>query len=110
MQVLDGQLGTLNGDFVIAGDANLDPVDGEGIKRAIRTLLDHPRLQDPTPNNPDTVDWTDPVPGDLRVDYVLPGADLKITDSGVYWPSGGDALETVKTASRHRLVWVDIAR
>jgi hypothetical protein len=110
VQVLDGQLGTLNGDFVIAGDANLDPVDGEGIKRAIRTLLDHPRLQDPTPNNPDTVDWTDPVPGDLRVDYVLPGADLKITDSGVYWPSGGDALETVKTASRHRLVWVDITR
>jgi hypothetical protein len=111
VQVLNGALGTLSEDFVIAGDANLDPVDGDGIKSAIRTLLDHPRIQDPTPDNPDTVDWTDPVPGDLRVDYLLPSASLNITDSGVYWPSPDDpALETVMTASRHRLVWVDIAR
>lgn len=111
VQVLNGTLGMLSEDFVIAGDANLDPVDGDGIKVAIRTLLDHPRIQDPTPDNPDTVDWTDPVPGDLRVDYLLPSATLNITDSGVYWPSPDDpALETVMTASRHRLVWVDIAR
>ena len=111
VQVLNGQLGTLIGDFVIAGDANLDPVDGQGLKQAIRTLLDHPRLQDPMPHNPDTVDWTDPVPGDLRVDYVLPSADLTVTDSGVFWPADNDPiLETVETASRHRLVWVDIAR
>lgn len=111
--------------FVLLGNANLDPVDGEGRHDAIRRLLDDPRLQDPRPRsdggraaaNPehrgdpalDTADWRDPVPGNLRVSYVLPSADWQVIDAGVVWPEGGPLEEAVATAGPHRLVWVEIA-
>ncbi|MEX0303480.1 MAG: endonuclease/exonuclease/phosphatase family protein [Leisingera sp.] len=107
--LLDGQLGPVpEGPFVIAGDANLDPVQGEGIKPAIRGLLKDPRLQDPLPGSAigglATVDW--PGIGQMRVDYVLPSAGLRVTASGVAWPKGPEAAAA--RASRHRLVWVDV--
>lgn len=127
-RLLDGDLpfAAPEGAVVLAGNANLDPADGEGRHAAIRGLLGDDRFQDPLPRSPggvaaanpeqagdpalDTADWTDPVPGNLRVDYVLPDARLDVLDAGVVWPAPGDALaETVATASRHRLVWVDIA-
>lgn len=110
------------GRFVLLGDANLDPDDGEGRKSAIRALLADPRFQDPRPSSPgarlagsghaleqNTVDWPDPTPGNLRVDYVLPSADLKVVGSGVDWPAPDDAsLKVAENASAHRLVWVDL--
>ncbi|WP_299686340.1 endonuclease/exonuclease/phosphatase family protein [uncultured Tateyamaria sp.] len=112
--ILDGEFGTApTARFVLAGDANLDPEDGQGRKGAIRALLADPRLHATTPSGSsgtDTVDWRDPVPGDLRVSYVLPSTDLRVVDSGVMWPAPGTALADVAaTASRHRLVWVDLA-
>lgn len=112
-QVLDGDVGTAPmGRFVVAGDANLDPVDGDGIKPAIHALLADPRLQDVAPigaEGTDTVDWPDPGPGTLRVDYVLPSTHWKVLDAGVLWPDATDPMaETVSIASRHRLVWVDL--
>ena len=61
----------------------------------------------------DTADWNDADPGNLRVDYVLPSADLKVVDGGVLWPAPdqplmGVDLATVEAASDHRLVWVDV--
>ncbi|WP_116132117.1 endonuclease/exonuclease/phosphatase family protein [Tropicimonas sp. IMCC34043] len=113
--------------FVILGKANLDPVDGEGRHDAIRALLSDPRLQDPEPESAgaaaaadpdhagapaqDTADWpaaAEGGPGNLRVDYVLPSADLAVVDAGTLWPSGGEAHETVEVASHNRLVWVDL--
>ena len=45
----------------------------------------------------------------MRVDVVLPQRGLTVTASGVLWPAPGAPLaETVATASRHRLVWVDL--
>ncbi len=108
--VMDGALGPAPTQrFVIAGDANNDPHQGEGLKPAIRALLADPRLQDPLPLAPDrssaTVSWKGV--GELRVDYVLPSVDWQVADAGVYWPDDGpDAAAT--TASRHRLVWVDL--
>ncbi len=112
--VLKGTIGTApTGPFVIAGDANLDPVDGQGLKSAISNLLADPRLQPTMPqghSGTDTADWDDPVPGDLRVSYVLPSTHWTIMDSGVLWPAPDDPLaDTVATASRHHLVWVDLA-
>lgn len=119
---LDGVFGPLpEGYFVIAADANQDPLGGEGRKDAINWLLSDPRLQDPAPSSSgsqvvsgdafDTADWQDPVPGNLRVDYVLPSVDLKVVDSEVYWPAPETPTgQIAETASRHRLVWVDIAR
>ncbi|MEQ3709135.1 MAG: endonuclease/exonuclease/phosphatase family protein [Tateyamaria sp.] len=114
LKLLDGTVGTApTGPFVIAGDANLDPVDGSGIKAAIEALLGAPDLQDVAPRGhfgTDTVDWDDPVPGDLRVDYVLPSTHWRVIDSGVLWPDPDDPMaDTVAMASRHRLVWVDLA-
>lgn len=119
------------GRFVLLGDANLDPSDGDGRSAAMRTALADPRLSDPRPvsaggplaaaaqggvnvgqrGDPalDTADWDDDGPGNLRVDYALPSADLRVTGAGVFWPAEGPMADTVAQASRHRLVWVDIA-
>lgn len=122
--LLNGDLGPVpEGPFVIAGAATLDPFDSEGRHEALRALLDDPRLQDPQPisagaaaapdqghggpNAQDTVDWEGV--GRLRVDYVLPASDLRIVGAGVFWPDVGQpGHEAAVTASRHRLVWVDI--
>lgn len=113
------------GAFVLAGNANLDPVDGDGRHEAIRMLLDDARLRDPRParsgaasqgqghgGDPrlDTAAWDAPDPGHLRVSYVLPSANLTVLDSGVFWPAPDDEMaQWVDRASRHRLVWVDLA-
>lgn len=95
--------------FVIAGDANLDPDRSEGHRQAIRDLLAHPRLQDPIPTDAEgsaaTVHWKGV--GEMRVDYVLPSADWQVQDAGVFWPPP-PARVIAETASRHRLVWVDL--
>ncbi len=132
--LLDGRLGPAGEPvpetaFAIIGDANLDPVDGEGIKVAIRGLLGDKRLQDVRPASEggrvaadpghngdaalDTVDWKGIEdgggPGNLRVDYVLPSADLDVLGAGVVWPTPGQSgADLVRKASRHRLVWVDV--
>lgn len=117
-QVLEGKLGvTPTERFFILGTANLDPIKGQGRHKAIQTLLGHSKLNDTSPKSEhhgfDTVDWPEPNPGDMRVDYVLPSADWKVVQSGVFWPdagtSGAEAIESdVTAASRHRLVWVDV--
>lgn len=144
-QWLDGAFGPVPRDFVIMGGMNLDPVDGAGRKGTLRALLGDPRLQDPAPRSAggvaaaktqggantghrgdpalDTADWRDaPVPGNLRVDYALPSASLRVLDAGVIWPApeapgspdlavpdlAAPDLTVVETASRHRLVWVEL--
>ncbi|WP_238368108.1 endonuclease/exonuclease/phosphatase family protein [Mesobacterium pallidum] len=118
---LDGTLGPrADLPFVLLGNANLDPEDGDGRRDAIRALLSDPRLQDPQPRGDappdpaqagdpglDTADWPEPRPGNLRVSYVLPSADWIVTDAGVIWPTPGTPAAT---ASRHGLVWVDLTR
>lgn len=115
--------------LVLLGNLNLDPLDGAGDHPAIAELLAHPRLRDPRPASPaaaaagrdganarhrgdprlDTADWREDGPGNLRVDYVLPSADLAVTASGVFWPAPGDRLAAAASATSHRLVWVDLA-
>lgn len=134
LRLLDGDLpfAPPSTPFVLLGDANLDPVDGDGLAAALSALLNDPRVQDVRPNSDgareaairqagvnagqagnaaiDTADWPDHQgPGNLRVDYILPSFDLKVLDAGVWWPKPGDpALVTAEAASRHRLVWVDL--
>jgi len=140
LQYLDGALAWPPPDapFVILGDANLDPSDGDGERAAIQALLEHPDIQDPLPKSAgaaeaalvqggvnaqhrgdpalDTADWRDQNgPGNLRVDYVLPSSDLKVLDAGVFWPASSDPEAAILSGrdprvSWHGLVWVDIAR
>lgn len=116
------------GPFVVLGKANLDPVDGEGLRSVWDGLLK--RVQDPKPRSDggaaaaqagvnaaqagdpalDTAVFAaDRGAGNLRVDMVLPDRRLRVTASGVLWPGDGAPLaEAVARASRHRLVWVDL--
>jgi endonuclease/exonuclease/phosphatase family metal-dependent hydrolase len=101
--------------FAVIGTLNVDPDRGEGRQDALRGLLEHPRLQDPVPRRPaggaETADWPEPVPGDLRVDYILPAVGLRVAGAGVLWPEGeAEALpaSVAALASDHRLVWVDL--
>ncbi|GAA1059183.1 endonuclease/exonuclease/phosphatase family protein [Agromyces bracchium] len=122
--------------FVILGDQNADPLDGDSVDAAIDQLLDHPRITDPLPASEgaveaatlqgganlthegdpayDTADFNDnPAPGNLRADYVLPSKDLRVADAGVFWPVQADPLSALTgtfpfPSSDHRLVWVDV--
>ena len=128
--VLDGRLGPAPAArFVVLGNANLDPADGEGLRGDMVAFLADPRLQDPGPASEggsaaadpgqrgdpalDTSDWPaagDGGPGNLRVTYVLPSADWRVEGAGVVWPAPGEALaEAAALAGPHRLVWVDLA-
>ncbi len=122
--------------FVILGDQNADPFDGDSVDVAIHQLLDHPRVTDSMPTSDgaaeasalqgganlthegdpslDTADFQDvPGPGNLRADYVLPSRDLRVTDAAVFWPVAADPLSALTgtfpfPSSDHRLVWVDL--
>jgi hypothetical protein len=108
--------------FVIAGDQNSDPLDGDSIPGSAQQLLDHPlvnskvtpaseggtywgaiqdalNIEHETDPSQDTADFCDtPVappcsgPGNLRADYVLPAKALRITDAGIFWPTADDPL------------------
>jgi hypothetical protein len=112
---LEGRLGPAIPDgFVLLGNANLDPARTEGRGEALRALLAHPRVQDAVPQGAAgaaTADFAaDGGPGLMRVDYVLPSVALTVTGAGVIWPEPGDPLRAVaEAASRHRLVWVEVA-
>ncbi len=123
LRLLDGQLDAAPPDapFVLLGDANLDPADGDGRREAMARLLSHPALQDPAPRGThgrvepahggdpalDTALYADI--GGLRVDILLPSADLSVTGAGVLWPPPDDPLfPDLAAASRHFPVWVDI--
>ena len=121
--------------FVIVGDYNADPVDGDSVDAAIDQLLRHPRITDPRPTSAgapeasalqaganlahqgdpafDTADFADTAPGNLRVDYVLPSRDLRVRDAGVFWPAAADPLSRLTgvfpfPSSDHRLTWTDV--
>ena len=124
-------------EFVIVGDYNADPHDGDSWPGAIDLLLGSSRVVDPLPTSAgaveaaalqgganddhvadhalDTADFADdPAPGNLRVDYVLPSVGaLEVADAGVFWPTTDDELfrltgEFPFPTSDHRLVWVEL--
>lgn len=116
--------------FVVIGNANLDPIDGQGKSAAMANFLANPAIQDPMPKslgaqiaanpshtgNPatDTAAWDGEDPGNLRVSYVLPSADWRVADAGVFWPAPDDPNaahlgDDGQAAGPHRLVWVDLS-
>ncbi|MFY1699333.1 MULTISPECIES: endonuclease/exonuclease/phosphatase family protein [unclassified Solwaraspora] len=101
--------------FVIAGDLNSDPYDGDSLPGAARQLTGHPLIDDRRPpasaggpaaaqrqgganlthvGDPrfDTADFADGTPGNLRVDYLLPARGLPVRGAGVFWPTPDDPL------------------
>lgn len=101
--------------FVIMGDQNADPRDGDSFAGAISQLLAHPLINTSlTPSSVggteaaaaqgganllhlsdprfDTADFADGTPGNLRADYVLPSSNLGIQGAGIFWPGQNDPL------------------
>ena len=122
---------TENAQFVIAGDLNADPVDGDSSANAIGQLLDHPMIDASCVpvskgseeasfiqagknlehrGNPasDSGDFNDQYTGNMRVDYVLPSTTLKVVGCGVFWPAAAEPGHDLIDVSDHRLVWLDI--
>jgi glycerophosphoryl diester phosphodiesterase len=102
--------------FVVLGDMNADPKDGDSVGAAVNQLLQNRTIDAslvPTSaggaeqaalqgranalhqGNPaqDTADFADGAPGNLRADYVLPSAaGLTPVDAQVFWPATTDPL------------------
>jgi hypothetical protein len=122
-----GRLG--DGAFVILGDLNADPVDGDSMPGAIDQLLTHPRVaRFPAPRSAgaeaasrltdnhaaqrgdpatDTASFS-ARSGNMRVDYVIPSRELAVVDGGVFWPREGEVGADWIGVSDHRLVWLDL--
>lgn len=136
----DGSYGGLaEGDlFVIVGDQNSDPYDGDSVPGTTQQLLDSAFINTiVTPSSEggveqaalqgganddhigdpayDTADFTDdPAPGNLRADYALPSANLPLVSAGVFWPLEAHPMFPLLgvypfPSSDHRPVWVDLA-
>ncbi len=111
-----------NASFVIMGDQNASPVEGNAVAEGIKSLLASPKINsenapaskggaEHTPNNPfaknHTAFWR------MRADYVLPSKlGFKVLDNGVFWPAKGEPLselvEKRESSSDHRLVWLKV--
>ncbi|OBU27112.1 endonuclease [Photobacterium kishitanii] len=133
-----GKTGGLSNEqpFIVLGDLNADVIDGDGLKAPIKHLLSHTRINQQVSHGPLTPksmggseyrpwqrrkgrsnEWTHL--GGMRLDYVLPSANLITLETGVFWPEKDHPLrhlmlddkgrEKPIAGSDHRLVWVDIA-
>ena len=117
--------------FVIVGDLNCDPIDGEGLRATMDQLLKNPRVNSsftPTSEggprvvkahadqftknlgepNRVTADFTEENHGCLRIDYVLPSREFEIMKGGIFWPMPGQPGAHAITATDHRSVWLEI--
>jgi len=114
------QFGGLDKDapFVILGDLNASLTEGDSLNDGIGGLLNQSRvLSEVVPSSEGalshspnlknaqyhTASWK------IRADYVLPSKDFTILTSTVFWPVEGSLMaQTVKDASDHRLVYLDL--
>ncbi|HYM85376.1 MAG TPA: endonuclease/exonuclease/phosphatase family protein [Pseudoxanthomonas sp.] len=120
-----------NARFVIAGDLNNDPIDGDGLHEAILELLEHPRvMRQATPRSEGGAEKArayaaqgiahrgspahvtgdfGPKAGAMRLDYVLPSTGFGLVESGVFWPSSQSDDAKIADGSDHHLVWIDLS-
>ncbi|WP_104167403.1 endonuclease/exonuclease/phosphatase family protein [Arthrobacter sp. SX1312] len=121
--------------FVVMGDQNSDPLDGDSLDGSIGQLLGNKLVQDPLPSSSgateasafqgganadhrsdpryDTADFEDLTAGNIRADYVLPSRTLRVAAAGVFWPRAGTPGSELTgifpfPTSDHRLVFVDV--
>ena len=124
--------------FVIMGDYNADPLDGDSFNGAINQLLTHSavdatiapasigayvdaesegQINDAHLGNAalDTGDFNPASPGNLRIDYVLPSKrGMEPICGGVFWPTPADDTYPLvgsgfpAVSSDHHLVWMDL--
>ncbi len=101
-----------NSSFVIMGDLNADPSDGSSLNMVMMLqLLTSPKLADDAFPSSDIkiegLDSTDTARFKLRVDYVLPSADITITNSGVWRITDPAIKPGTDFPSDHYPVWIE---
>lgn len=123
-------------NFVVMGDLNADPNDGDSTNNPMAMLLNNRHVnssQAPTSQGgvaaslaqgganqshqgdpaKDTADFSDRAPGNLRVDYILPSRSYEIQKAEVFWPTP-DAPEFDLVgnypfpSSDHRALFMDL--
>jgi PKD repeat protein len=103
--------------FVILGDQNADPDEGDSYQNAIDQLLSSAQIRSSfVPTSTGAVDAgidaDDTASWGMRADYNLPSVyGLKIWQGEVFWPAPLDDLFYLVEAdgsSDHRLVWLDL--
>ena len=124
--------------FVIVGDYNADPFDGDSTNNAAMQFFESPRIDGRLAvgssgavedsliegqanagqrgdSGLDTADFNPSAPGNLRVDYVLASkAGLNPKCGGVFWPAVDDETRYLvgdgfpAISSDHHLVWLDV--
>lgn len=118
-----------NARFVVLGDLNCDPEDGDGLPDTAALFLNHPLIAAFNPSGAGTVgtnpaqnthssacmapDGPDPeTKKQLRLDYVLPSLTIGTPlDGAVFFPDFRTAADDWKLAcmaSDHMLVWADL--
>lgn len=118
-----GVEGGLDADasFIVMGDLNADPVDGDTYQNPAKLLLDHARVNGdfaPESRIPGEsgrhapLDATDTSKFGLRIDYVQPSVDLEVLAGGVVRGDAdvpdADPPLGAYVASDHFPVWVEI--
>ena len=118
-----GHQGGFQGErFVVMGDLNANPDEGEAHGSAITKLLNHPLVN--TQVIPKSVGGEQARPGNkfagshtaawgMRADYVIPSKNgLAVVASGVFWPTQDEPqarlIANRRASSDHRLVWLDV--
>ncbi|MBJ7539701.1 endonuclease/exonuclease/phosphatase family protein [Marinomonas transparens] len=106
--------------FVLLGDLNASPYEGDASRTAITGLLRHPKMaaidfpqslggieHSPKVNQQHsalhTAVWR------MQVDYVRPSRALPILQQAVFWPHSNDSqFSLLKNTSDHLLVFLDL--
>lgn len=100
--------------FVILGDLNADPDEGQSLDDPVGTyLLSHPRVNGaftPVADRSTLAAYPNLQPDDtavwgLRVDYALPSSELRVVDGGI---RRSPIAEGALRPSDHFVVWLDL--
>lgn len=98
--------------FVIVGDLNADPKKGDSFKNPISKLMAARRVSREFTPKADievaNLEPTDTAMFKMRVDYVLPSKELKVTQGGIWRTLPGANATGGKFPSDHFPVWVDL--
>jgi hypothetical protein len=96
--------------FLVLGDLNASPDEGDSFNQAVRQLLDHRRVDSSfTPRREGGSSDTAAFLGGIRVDYVLPSAaGWHVGVGAVFWPASGPFAAALEAASDHRPVYLDL--
>lgn len=107
-------------DFVLLGDLNASPVEGDAYQRAIINLLQHPKMaKSPFPESLGASKHSSDIDKNIskhhtavwrmQADYVRVSHTLLPSQQAVFWPLKSDkAASLLAHTSDHRLVYLDL--